>query len=218
MCAWAAETFSRIENELSERKRIQVSKSKISKHSCLQKRQTRSDSAIKGRTFSAFLLCVHLKKTTTADVWACCLCDMQRFCHVSGHIEGHVENPRWTLSALQRCSGVESQVQQIQKPNTAPEMVSAHVLCTCMSSWWLIPSHLSHECQNCQSNNIWAINGPNSRISMNYNYATWHIDAAPTGRGRRPFPESLGPAQGFWACKGKFFLICYAKSCLWVSC
>lgn len=43
---------------------------------------------------------------------------------VNFNVEGEIEDPRWPLSTLQRCSGMESQVQQIQITNTSPQMVS----------------------------------------------------------------------------------------------
>lgn len=45
-------------------------------------------------------------------------------------VEGEIEGPRWPMSTLQRCSGMESQVQQIQITNTASQMVSTYLLYT----------------------------------------------------------------------------------------
>lgn len=42
----------------------------------------------------------------------------------SFNVEGEVEDPRRPMSTLQRRSGMESQVQQIQITNTGPQMVS----------------------------------------------------------------------------------------------
>lgn len=42
----------------------------------------------------------------------------------SFNVEGEIEDPRRPMSTLQRCPGMESQVQQIQITNTGTQMVS----------------------------------------------------------------------------------------------